>query len=112
VFFVGRSEQPPVGGIDVADFRIFRRRSNDRHVRAQRVSVADVRRSLLHAGYAIRQFHAIAQRLQVIHLQWRTLSRLVPLIEIGGNADAVDHERIGAQVRHLVGHVEVQPIQH
>ena len=42
----------------------------------------------------------------------RTFARFVPFFEVGDDADAVYHERVGAQVGHFIRDVNVEAVQH
>ena len=110
--FIGLRQQPPTRHFDLANVSEGRRSPDDRHVFAQSVSVAHICHVVLLRRNSRCQLHSISQRFVILHVERRPFSRPRPLVEIGNDADLIHHERVRAQVRHFIGHIYIESVQH
>ena len=67
---------------------------NSRHMRLRFLPEAHVANGFLLACDISGKFHGVAQRFHVVQAKLRTFARFVPLFEIRGDSDAVNHEGV------------------
>src|SRR5271156_5704481 len=111
MFFVNIGEQAAVGDVNVADGSEGGRGAHNHYVFAEGAAVAHVGKGSHFTGDGIGELHAIAQVLQIVHAERGSFTCFVPFLLVGDDADAVYHEGVGAEVRHLVGDVNVEAVE-
>src|SRR5580704_17477662 len=111
MIFVNVSEQAAIGDVNIPDRSECGSGADDGDVFAEVVAVAHVGDGVLFAGDGVGQLHAIAQSFQIVHAEGGAPAGFEPFLLVGDNADAVNHESIGAEVGHFVADVNVESVQ-